>query len=100
MSTLDGSIAVALTTAAPLAIAEPSMFAPDFSVSMPPAVMLRPSAIYACEDPNSRLTAIAPATLIEPSEVLSDGALAPSEPLALDGLPVAFESCAADWLSP
>src|ERR1700739_4498647 len=95
--TADGANAVALVTAAPLALADPSTLVADLTVSTPPLVMLRPVGMKACEVASSTSTATAPATLTDPSEVLAEGFDAPSVPL-VESVPLALVSCLLAWL--
>src|SRR5438045_2106453 len=87
--------ATATPTPSPLAVAEPSAtacpstLALDCTVTVPVAVTVRLSGIEAIDDPFSMLTAIAPATLTDPSPLDAEGAVAPLVPLALGSFDVA-----------
>src|SRR5437899_10900351 len=87
--------------AAPSAIAWPSTLASDCTVSAPVAVMWRPAGIDAVDDPFSMLTATAPATLTDLSEVDAEGELSPFVPLGSVplALPPAFVWCVFALLS-
>ena len=96
-----------LVEAEPSAIACPSTFAAEVTLSMPPAVTCTLSWIDAVDDAFSIATATAPATLTPPLEVEALSFDAPSEPfaplsfsfaLSLPNLVCLLVALSTDWL--